>query len=342
MLGRIAATWLVLSLMMCALAAKGQQVHDQKGHEYPVMPVIKHPVMFDTPEADRILAATQVFPPDNPWHQDISALPVHPRSGEIITSIGPDKNIDFNLDMNFIIVPPGQPRVPVQVTTYAYQSDPGPFPVPGDMPIENWPMRRNESQRSLPQPGETFEHFQRHGHGDRHGIVLDPVNGMLYEFYRVFKTDAGWEAEQASVFDLKTNALRPEGWTSADAAGLPIFPAVVRYDECERGMVEHALRVTVSRTRRAYVYPARHFASQWTDERLPRMGERLRLRRDYDIAGFPPHAQAVLRALKKYGMFVADNGSDWLLSIAPDRRLEGLESLTRLKGADFEVVTAEE
>src|SRR5262249_15955549 len=139
-------------------------------------------------------------------------------------------------------------------------------------------------------------------------------------------------------FDLKSNAMRPERWTSADAAGLPIFPSIVRYDECERGLVAHAMRFTVRRSRRAYVYPARHFASVLTDPNLPRIARRLRLRRDFDISGFPPHVQAILKGLKTYGMFVADNGGNWRLSIAPDRRLKGLETLTRLKGSDFEVV----
>ena len=299
---------------------------------------ITEPILFNTPEADRILTGLQVFPPDNPWNQDISRLPVHPRSEAIIASIGKDKHIDFNLDMNFVIVPPDQPRVPVKITLYENESDPGPYPVPANMPIENWPLRRNEAIDALPKAGGTLADIQRNGTGDRHGIVVDAGAGLLYEFYEARKTDAGWEAAQASIFDLKSNRMRPERWTSADAAGLPIFPAIVRYDECARGMVAHALRFTVRRTRREYVYPARHFASKLTDENLPRMGERLRLRQDFDISGFSLHAQAILKGLKKHGMFVADNGGDWRLSIAPDRRLTGLESLTRLKGSDFEVV----
>src|SRR5204862_8002744 len=137
---------------------------------------------------------------------------------------------------------------------------------------------------------------------------VDPVNRMLYEFYQARKTDGGWQASQSSVFDLKSNKLRPDGWTSSDAAGLPIFPAVVRYDELKRGAVEHALRVTVVKTRRAYVYPATHYASAHTDENLPRMGERIWLRTDFDVSGFSKEVQTVLKALKKYGMFVADNG----------------------------------
>src|SRR5581483_1827916 len=331
------ALCLTLGLSVCAAAASLIESARQR----PPMPAIRQPVMFDTPEADRILAALQVFPPDNPWNQDISTLPVHPNSSAIVASIGGDKHIDFNLDMNFVIVPPDQPRVPVKIMLYPDESDPGPYPVPDNMPIENWPLRRNEDIRALPKSGQTLDDLQRHGSGDRHGIVVDPVNGMLYEFYQARKTDAGWEASQASIFNLNSNKLRPERWTSADAAGLPVFPAVARYDECERGLVAHAMRFTVRRTRRAYVHPATHWASKLTDENLPRMGERFRLRQNFDISGFPPHAQAILKGLKKYGMFVADNGGDWRLSIAPDRRLKGLETLTRLKGSDFEVVNAE-
>jgi len=304
----------------------------------PPMPPVTRPVMFDTSEADRILESLQVFPPDNAWNQDISRMPVHRDSARIVASIGAGKPLRYNLDMGFIIVPPGQKRVPVKLLDYPAESDPGPYPVPDNAPIENWPIGINEDTKALPKPGQTLEQFQREGSGDRHVIVVDAVNGKLYEFWQARRTDAGWQASNAAVFDLKSGALRPERWTSADAAGLPIFPAVVRYDECERGMVEHAMRFTVRRTRRAYVLPATHWASPSRDPSFPRMGERFRLRADFDISGFPPHARAVLKGLQKYGMFVADNGSDWFMSIAPDRRLKGLESLGRLKGSDFEVV----
>ena len=296
------------------------------------------PVLFNTPEADQILASLQVFPPDNPWNEDISDRPVDPDSAAIIRSIGSDKPLGYNLDMNFVLVPPDQPRVPVRVTAFPEESDPGPFPIPPNAPIENWPLSRNEDVRALPEPGATLEQFQREGTGDRHLIVVDPVNGTLHEFWQARRTDTGWQASQASTFDLRSNRMRREGWTSADAAGLPIFPAIVRYDEAAGRLVRHAMRVTVRRTRREYVYPARHFASTHTDRDLPRMGERLRLRRDFDTSGFPRHARAILEGLKRYGMFVADNGSDWLLSIAPDARLQGLESLSRVKGSDFEVI----
>jgi hypothetical protein len=304
----------------------------------PPMPKITHPVVFDTPEADAILAALQVFPEDNAWHQDISGMPVHKDSARMIASIGADKSLGYNLDMGFVIVPPDQQRVPVKILLYPEESDPGPFPLPDNAPIENWPLQRNEDLTALPKTGQTLDDLQRHGTGDRHVILVDPMNGLLHEFWQGRRTDAGWEASCAATFNLRTGALRKEGWTSSDAAGLPIFPAVVRYDECARGMVEHAMRFTVKKSRRGYVLPATHWASPHKESDLPRMGERFRLRRDFDTSGFPPHARAVLEGLKKYGMFMADNGSDWLMSIAPDRRLKGLESLSRVKGSDFEVV----
>lgn len=312
--------WVCPVLVIAALAATGA--------ERPPMPAITKPVMFNTPEADKILAALQVFPADNPWNEDISKLPVHPVSEKMIAGIGADKKLAFNLDMGFVIVPPDQKKVPVKLVSYADESDPGPYPIPDEAPIEDWPLNNRKLE----------EHQRANEQGDRHVLVVDPVNRMLYEFYQGRKTDAGWQAACEATFDLKSNKLRPAGWTSSDAAGLPIFPAVIRFDECERGMVEHAMRFTVRRSRRAYVYPATHFASRLTDETLPRMGERFRLRQDFDIAGFSPHVQAILKGLKKYGMYMADNGGDWRLSVAPDSRIKGLNELGRVKGSDFEVV----
>jgi hypothetical protein len=314
------------------LTMGGEQARDAlrtraAGRERGRMPEINRPVMFNTPEADRILAALRVFPPDNPWNEDISKRPVHPNSKRLVGSVGAEKNLAYNLDMGFILVPPDQKRVAVQITEYREESDPGPFPVPDNTPIEGWPL-----------DGGPLERIQREGEGDRHMLVVDPTRGLLFEFYHGRKTAGGWTAMQSSIFDLNANKLRPDGWTSTDAAGLPIFPAVVRYDELERGEVEHAMRFTIRNSRRAYVYPATHQASSKTDENLPRMGERFRLRQDFDISGFSPHARAILKGLKKHGMFVADNGGDWRLSVAPDSRIQGLDDLRRVKGKDFEVV----
>ncbi len=207
------------------------------------------------------------------------------------------------------------------------------------MPIEGWPANYKHDPKTASLTLDDVQRDKLNQGGDRHAIVVDPANHLLYEFYAARKVGSDWEAKQASIFDLATNTPRPDGWTSTDAAGLPILPSIVRYDELERGVVRHALRVTVKNTRRAYVAPARHFASSQTDPNLPRMGERIRLKQDYDISRFSAPVQAILKALKKYGMLVADNGIDWAISIAPDERIGELhEELRRVKGSAFEVV----
>jgi hypothetical protein len=293
---------------------------------HPKAPKISRTAMFNTPEADLVLSALQVFPKNNPWNEDISRRPVHPDSDRMISAIGKDKTLRSNFDMAFILVPPSQPRVEVKIQSAA-ESDKGPYPVPDNAPIETWPMN-----------GRALEADQKEGDGDRHLLVVDPSNGMLYEFFRAYKRPGGWEANGEATFDLKANKMRPRKWSSADAAGLPIFPALPRFDECERGTVGHALRVTVSRTRRDFIYPATHQAGSTESPLAPCMGQRLRLRAGVDIGGFPKHAQAIAAAMKKHGLFVADNGHDWDVSVPPDSRLKGLEALRQLKGSDFEVV----
>jgi len=286
------------------------------------------PILFNTPEADAILSTLQIFPKDNPWNEDISGRPVHPDSDKVIDTIGRNLRFRWNHDMPFILVPPDQPKVPLDIE-YRDESDPGPYPIPDNAPLEGWPLCK------VP-----LDQIQRQGEGDRHIIVVDYENKKLYETFYTFRTDKGWKAGSAAIFDLTSNKLRPDTWTSADAAGLPIFPAVVRYAECERGMVEHAMRVTFRKTRRAYVYPATHYASPHKDPLLPRMGDRFRLKKDFDLSRFPPHVQAILKGLKKYGMIVADNGIEWAISISPDDRIKGLETLDHkaVKGNDFEMI----
>jgi len=296
--------------------------------------------MFNTPEADAICAALEVFPADNPWNAVVSEWPVHPNSRRIVAAVGANRPLRYNPDMAFVLVPPNQKRVEVKITGYVGESDKGPYPVPDNVPIEGWPVGYERDGQKL-----TLDEVQRNAanvDADRHAIVVDPVNRALYEFYQLKKTAGGWQATQASIFYLKTNKLRPDGWTSTDAAGLPLYPSIVRYDELKRGEIEHSLRVTIRNTRRAYVAPATHFASRRTDADLPRMGERFRLRADFDISGFSPEVKTILKALKKYGMFVADNGIEWAISVAPDPRIPVLhEELRKVKGSDFEVVTPE-
>jgi PelA/Pel-15E family pectate lyase len=300
---------------------------------------ITEPVMFNTVKADEICSALQVFPRDNPWNQIVEDWPLHKNSRKIISSIGASKPLRYNSDMAFILVPPNQKKVNLTKVHYAGESDKGPFPIPATTPIEGWPIHYTHPNGRMIHTLDEVQRDRFNKGGDRHAIVVDPVNRMLYEFFAIKKTDAGWEAGQASIFDLKTNKFRPADWTSADAAGLPIFPAVIRYDELKRGIVRHAMRVTIRRTQRAYVSPARHFASQLTDPNLPRMGERIRLKKKVDVSSFSPEVKAILKGLKKYGMLVADNGIEWAISVAPDGRIPVLhEELRQIKGSDFEVV----
>jgi hypothetical protein len=265
------------------------------------------------------LEGRRPFPDDNPWNQDVSGEPVDPNSARLIRSIGLDAGLHADFGEGFgnpyVVVDGTQPKVPVAFVNYPNESDPGPYPIPPDAPVE---------------PGN-----------DRHLIVVDRENWQLFELYGARKQGRGWAAACGAVFDLNSNRLRPTRHSSADAAGLPIFPGLVRYDEaCEQGEIRHALRFTVSRTRHAFVHPARHCAGSSRDPSLPPMGMRVRLKADYDLSAFPPCAQAILKALKTYGMFVADNGSNWYLSGAPDPRWDSdlLRTLSRVKGRHFEVV----
>jgi hypothetical protein len=255
-IGPLLSTIGVLLLLPASAEAQSRPTQNRPAK----MPSIARPVMFHTSEADAILSALKVFPGDNPWNQVVSDWPVHPNSVNIIASIGTDKPLRYNTDMGFILVPSDQERVEVKIVGYPDESDKGLFPVPDNMPIEGWPAYYQREGKDLKLSLDDVQRDKLSRGGDRHGIVVDPVNRMLYEFFATRRADDGWQAAQASVFDLKTNALRPDGWTSADAAGLPIFPAVVRYDELQRGRIEHAMRVTVRKTRRAYVAPATRLA----------------------------------------------------------------------------------
>jgi hypothetical protein len=269
------------------------------------------------------------FPDDNPWNSPVDRLPVDPNSDALIAAIGLTEGLhpDFGANLNrapfgipYVVVDGG--TAGVQVTfDYADESDPGPYPLPTDAPIEGGTASR----------------------GDRHVLVLDRDHWKLYELYAAYPIPLtrNWTAGSGAIFDLGSNGLRPAGWTSADAAGLPIFPGLVRYDEVVgQGVLRHALRFTVQHTRRAYLAPARHFASSDTSPNLPPMGMRVRLKASFDISGFPPSARVILQALKTYGMMVADNGGDWFISGAPDARWNDAElnTLKQVTGSNFEVV----
>ena len=274
--------------------------------------------------------ACQVFPASSPWNQRVDRLPVAGDSARIVASIGLDDNVhaDFGsglweggpIGIPVTVVRGTQPKVRVSFE-YEDESDAGPYPIPRNVRIEG---------------GRASE-------GDRHALIVDRDRCRLYELYALYPTDGGgWKAGSGAIWDLRSNRLRPAGWTSADAAGLPILPGLARYEEFARGRIDHALRFTASRTRRAYVWPARHFASEQTDPSLPPMGSRVRLKASYPIGGFPPQARVVLQALKEYGMILADNGSDWFVSGAPHPKWSNdqLHQLQRVPGSAFELVDA--
>jgi hypothetical protein len=264
-----------------------------------------------------------VFPADNAWNQDVSSLPVASGSAAYIASIGPSGHLhaDFGgggaYGIPYVSVR-SQPPVPVNFTAYGDESDPGPYPVPVSAPVEGGASST----------------------GDRHVLAIDADHCVLYEMYRAFPRPGRWDADSGAVFNLRSNALRPDGWTSADAAGLPIFPGLARYDEVAGGAITHALRFTVVRTQRGFIHPATHFASSSTDPALPPMGLRLRLKAGFDTSGSHGQARVVLDALKRYGMIVADNGSNWYITGAADSRWDdnNLNQLKTIPGSSFEVV----
>jgi hypothetical protein len=267
--------------------------------------------------------ACPVLPASNPINQDISHAPVDPNSAKYIESIGASIHLhaDFgtppSYGIPYSVVGSRQPKVPIHFTEYGEESNPGPYPVPATAPVEG--------------AGEE---------GDRHVLVLQEGTCKLYELYSAQRKGSGWDAGSGAVFDLRSNALRPEGWTSADAAGLPIFPLLVRYPEVKAGRIDHALRVTVERTQRGYIHPATHFASNSSDPSLPPMGLRLRLKAGFNLSGYRGQALVVLRALKRYGLIVADNGSSWYITGAPNPRWrnEDLDQLKSVPGSAFEAV----
>jgi hypothetical protein len=277
------------------------------------------------------ISGCTILPANHALNTRIDSLPLHANSDAYIQSIGADETLhpDFGagewppgsgspIGIPFIVVGAAQPPVNVSFT-YAGESDPGPYPIPSNPPIEGGPA----------------------GTGDRHILIVDSAQCLLYELFYAFPNGNGtWVAGSGAIFDLSSNALRPEGWTSADAAGLPILPALIRYEEVEAGEIAHAIRFTAAQTRRAYVWPARHFASSLTGVQYPPMGQRFRLKAGYDISGFSAPIQVILNAFKRYGIILADNGSDWFISGAPDERWDNgmLRELKVLEGNDFEAV----
>jgi hypothetical protein len=273
-----------------------------------------------------VVGGCQIFPSNNPWNTDISQYPLDPNSdayiGALPGNLHPDFGHDPHYGIPFVVVPKDQKKVPVQFG-YSSQSDPGPYPIPPDAPIEGG----------------------AHAKGDRHVLVLQQDACKLYEMYRAFPENGGkkWRAGSGAVFPLNTNKLRPNGWTSADAAGLPILPALITCDEVAAGEIDHALRVTFSQTQAGYIHPATHFASDSKDPTLPPMGLRIRMKASYDLSGMSGQSLIVATAMKTYGMFVADNGSNWYFqgeggSPASCWNDDDLDQLKNVPSTAFEVV----
>jgi hypothetical protein len=283
---------------------------------------------FVDPPTAPTLATCTVFPENNIWNARVDSLPVHPSSDAYIASIGPTTGLhpDFGsgtwdggpIGIPYTVVPGTQAPVPVDFG-YADESDPGPYPIPRNAPIEGGPTSS----------------------GDRHVLVLDSDRCRLYEMWSSWpQADGSWTAGSGAIFNLESNALRPDGWTSADAAGLPVLSGLVRYDEVASGEIRHAIRFTARRTRRAYVWPARHYASSITDPAVPPMGQRFRLKGSFDVTSYPPQMRVLLVAMQRYGLILADNGSDWYISGVPDERWDNdlLRLLRSVSGGDFEAV----
>lgn len=294
-------------------------------HRFHILAVISGILAWSGPAQN--LGGCSIFSPNNVWNTPVDKLPVHASSAQFVSTIGASSPLhpDFGTVYNgapagipYVLVKSSQPKVPVTFR-YAADSDPGPYPIPANAPIEGGPSST----------------------GDRHVLVLETDNCILYEVFSAYpQTNGSWQAGSGAIFNLKSNNLRPAGETSADAAGLPMLPGLVRYDEVLAGVINHAIRFTVPKTRNSFVWPARHYASTYSAANYPPMGTRFRLKAGYDISAFPKEEQVILTALKKYGLIIADNGGAWFISGVPDMRWNdnNLHLLTKVLGSNFEAV----
>jgi hypothetical protein len=339
----------LVSLILAALTCVAHA--ERINHEGRILgpaPVVSAPTLFNTPAADAIVSAMQIMPRDNPWNEDISHRPLLSNSDAMIAQIKADLGTRQTLqpfyEMNYVLVPDSQSRVQIPFLDYPDESDldggtnpNGLYPIPVNQPIESWP--KGTGNLTLQQ----WQQDVNNNGGDRHGIMVAPGVGSVWETWQMKLTQSGWQASNGAMFNLNSNALRPAGWTSGDAAGLSMFVATVRYDECERGMVEHALRLVVKRSRKEYIFPATHFASSIAASSInyPAMGQRLRLKASFAIPGnWTIEEKAVLLALKKYGAIVADNGNFFSVSVSPDDRFSSnaFSHLASIDINNFEVV----
>jgi hypothetical protein len=332
-----------LVLLFCTQAVAGERIN-QEGRILGVVPAVTNSILFNTNDADAILAAMQIFPVTNPWNECISNRPLLANSDAMVAQINSDVGANTKLklfqEMNFVLVPDAQQPVSNKFVTYPGDSDLnggiypyGLYPTPTNMPIEEWPTLTGT---------QTLLQWQANNNGDdRHSIIVQPGVGKIYETWEAVRIGTNWQAANGAIFDLNTNGLRPDGLTSGDAAGFPMFPALVRYDECERGMVEHACRLVVVVSRQEHIYPARHDAGSVanTATNYPAMGQRLRLKASFVIpAAWTKEEKALALGLKKYGAMVSDNSSSFFsISITPDNRWGN--AFTHLTGSGAIAIT---
>ena len=323
---RIKRGLIILILSLLEFSVRAERINHE-GRILGALPVVTNSILFNTTNADAVLTAMQLFPVTNPWNEDISQRPVLANSDAMMAQISNDllasrRTLRAFKEMNYVLVPDAQPTTLINFVDYPDESDldggtfpNGLYPIPANMPIETWPSETGAL---------TLQEWQQDVNsdsGDRHAILVQPGSGYIREMWQAKLVGSNWESSNGAKFNLNTNTLRPAGWTSGDAAGLPMLPALPRFDECERGVVEHALRIVVAKSRREYIYPATHFASTLTGTNYPAMGQRVRLKSSFTI---PPNwtkqEKAMLMALKKYGALVADNGNFFSISVTPDDR----------------------
>ncbi|MEY2489655.1 MAG: hypothetical protein QOC70_1597 [Verrucomicrobiota bacterium] len=339
----------VLLTSTLAFTARAAERINQEGRILGPAPVVTTSTLFNTPAADAIVSAMQIMPRDSAWNEDISQRPLLSNSSAMIAQIISDlaanrRTLRPFYEMNYALVPDNQPRITIPFFNYPDESDldggtfpNGNYPIPSNLPIETWP--RGTGNLTLQQ----WQQDVNNTGGDRHAIIVAPGVGSVWETWLTKLSQSGWQASNGAKFDLNSNALRPASWTSGDAAGLPMLPALVRYDECRRGMVEHAVRLVVAKSRREYIYPARHYASSIpaTSANYPAMGQRLRLKAGFVIPqGWTIEERAVLLALKKYGAIVADNGNFFSISVCPDDRFvaNAFDHLSTITIDNFDVI----
>jgi hypothetical protein len=331
-----------------ATALGGERIN-QEGRILGPVPAVTQPILFNTAQADAVVAAMQIMPVTNAWNEDVSRLPLLANSDAMIAQITSDlasnrRTLRAFFEMNYVLVPDNQPTQSISFFNYPSESDldggispNGLYPIPTNLPVETWPNQTGNL--TLAQ----WQQDVNNTGGDRHSIIVKPGAGFIWETWLTRLVSGAWRASNGAKFDLKSNTLRPAGWTSGDAAGLPMFPALVRFDECERGMLEHAVRLVVKRTRVGPIYPATHQASvgSTTSPDIPAMGQRLRLKSGFVIpATWTKQEKAVCLGLKKYGGIVADNGGFFSFSVCPDDRFpsNAFGNLSTIAISNFEVV----